>query len=407
MQSNYRKIGDFIQRISVRNTNGELSLLQGIKIDKYFMPSVANVVGTDLTRYKVVKPNQFSCNRMHVGRDERLPIALSTFNYDIIVSPAYDVFEIIDTDKLNSEYLMMWFSRSEFDRNCWFYTDTDVRGKLGWDSLCEMELPIPSIEKQKEIVAEYNTIVNRIKLNEQLNQKLEETAQAIYKHWFVDFEFPNDKGKPYKSSGGKMVFNEELDKDVPVEWGVKRMDEISEVIDSLHKTPIYSSKGYPMVRVTDINRRFLNLSNTLKVSKNIFDEFTKKYTPKKNDILMSRVGTYGISTFVGTKDNFCLGQNTIVIIPKKVGGTILFSALNDFYVKKQIEELVTGSTQKTISLKSIRSLKFILPNNVYSKISTYFIKLINKNLALGNVISSEIGELSKIKDLLLSKMLKI
>ena len=178
-ESNYKRLGDYIERINIKNNSGEITYLQGINIDKHFMPSVANIVGTDLSRYKIVKPNQFACNRMHVGRDYRLPIAVSEFDHDIIVSPAYDVFKIVDESKLNAEYLMMWFSRSEFDRNCWFYTDTDVRGKLGWDSFCDMQMPIPSIEIQNEIVKEYNTIINRINLNETLNQKLEETAQAL------------------------------------------------------------------------------------------------------------------------------------------------------------------------------------------------------------------------------------
>jgi len=178
MKSNYKRIGDFI-------------------------------VGTDLSKYRIVKPGQFSCNRMHVGRDYRLPIALSKEPKAFIVSPAYDVFEITKPDELLNDYLMMWFSRAEFDRNTWFYTDTDVRGKLGWDSFCDMILPIPSIAKQQAIVAEYQTVTNRIKLNEQINAKLEETAQALYRHWFVDFEFPNENGKPYKSSNGKMVYNDE------------------------------------------------------------------------------------------------------------------------------------------------------------------------------------------------------
>ena len=220
MKSNYKRLGKYIQQVKVKNSDGSTKSLLGINIDKYFMPSVANVVGTDLSRYKIVKKGQFSCNRMHVGRDKRLPVALSNQEDDFIVSPAYDVFEIFDKNILLPEYLMMWFSRKEFDRNAWFYTDADVRGGLHWDAFCNMQLPVPDIEKQKAIVKEYNTIVNRIKLNEQLNQKLEETSQAIYKQWFVDFEFPYENEKPYKSNGGDMVFNEELGEDVPVGWSV-------------------------------------------------------------------------------------------------------------------------------------------------------------------------------------------
>jgi restriction endonuclease S subunit len=183
----YKRLGDFIKRVSIKNSNGLVDILYGINIDKFFMPSVANVIGTDLSRYKVVTKNQFSCNRMHVGRDKRLPISLSLKNYDFIVSPAYDVFEITDTDIISSEYLMMWFTREEFDRNCWFHTDSDVRGKLDWDAFMDMELPIPTLEEQQQIVAEYNTVTNRIQLNEKINTNLEATAQALYKHWFVDF----------------------------------------------------------------------------------------------------------------------------------------------------------------------------------------------------------------------------
>lgn len=189
---NYKRLGDYIREVDVRNEDDSITNLLGINIDKYYMPSVANVVGTDLSRYKVVGKGQFSCNRMHVGRDKRLPIALSTKEDRFIVSPAYDVFEIIDKEELLPEYLMMWFSRKEFDRNTWFYTDADVRGGLNWNTFLDMQLPIPSPEKQCEIVAEYNAVQRRIDLNNQLIQKLEETAQAIYKQWFVDFE-NNDK----------------------------------------------------------------------------------------------------------------------------------------------------------------------------------------------------------------------
>ena len=228
MKSNYKKLGDFIRECKVRNEELAATTLLGINIDKFFMPSVANVVGTDMSVYKIVKKNQFACNRMHVGRDERLPVALSKSDEEFIVSPAYDVFEITDTEVLLPEFLMMWFSRREFDRNAWFYTDADVRGGLHWKAFYDMQLPIPHIDKQKEIVKEYNVILNRIALNNQLIQKLEETAQAIYKQWFVDFEFPDENGKPYKSNGGEMEFNAELEKEIPKGWKINCLDNVVE-----------------------------------------------------------------------------------------------------------------------------------------------------------------------------------
>src|SRR5690554_879044 len=185
----YKKLGDIIKFISNKNVDGIATILYGINIDKYFMPSVANTIGVDLKKYKVVVKNQFACNRMHVGRDERLPISMSTFDYPFIVSPAYDVFEVTDENVI-PEYLMLWFRRSEFDRQCWFYTDADVRGGLSLDALKSIAIRIPSIEKQREIVAQYQAVANKIKVNEQICEKLEATAQTLYKQWFVDFEFP-------------------------------------------------------------------------------------------------------------------------------------------------------------------------------------------------------------------------
>ncbi|MFV0142568.1 restriction endonuclease subunit S [Empedobacter falsenii] len=186
---NYKKLGDIVKFVSNKNVDGIATILYGINIDKFFMPSVANTIGVDLKKYKVVVKNQFACNRMHVGRDKRLPISMSTFDYPFIVSPAYDVFEVIDATVL-PEYLMLWFRRSELDRQCWFYTDADVRGGLSLEALKSIEIEIPSIEKQREIVAQYQAVENKIKVNEQICEKLDATAQTLYKQWFVDFEFP-------------------------------------------------------------------------------------------------------------------------------------------------------------------------------------------------------------------------
>ena len=178
---NYKKLGDIVKFVSNKNVDGIATILYGINIDKFFMPSVANTIGVDLKKYKVVVKNQFACNRMHVGRDERLPISMSTFDYPFIVSPAYDVFEVTDENVI-PEYLMLWFRRSEFDRQCWFYTDADVRGGLSLDALKSIEIRIPSIEKQREIVAQYQAVENKIKVNEQICEKLEATAQTLYNY---------------------------------------------------------------------------------------------------------------------------------------------------------------------------------------------------------------------------------
>lgn len=188
MRSNYKKLGNYIRQVNIKNTDGKVDMLVGVNLEKKFIPSVANIVGTDLTKYKVIKKGQFGCKLMSVGRDGKLPISLMKDYEKAIISSAYYVFEVKNENELLSDYLMMWLSRSENDRYLWFKSGADVRGSISWNDFCSIEINIPSIEKQREIVAEYYAITNRIKLNEQLNQKLEETAQAIYKEWFVDFE---------------------------------------------------------------------------------------------------------------------------------------------------------------------------------------------------------------------------
>ena len=164
MKSNYDVLGNHIQLIDTRNKDFVTEQVLGINIDKFFMPSVANVIGTDLSKYKLITKGKFACNPMHVGRDERLPVALYTEDTPAIVSPAYFMFEIIDSAVLNGEYLMMWFRRPEFDRSCWLHTDGSVRGGITWDDICRMEIPVPPMEKQLEIVKSFEQLLNVLRL---------------------------------------------------------------------------------------------------------------------------------------------------------------------------------------------------------------------------------------------------
>ena len=186
-----KRLGDYIRPVDVRNRDLKVTKLVGLTIDKAFIPSVANTIGTDLSNYKVISENQFACSLMQVSRDGKMPIAMFK-GEPCIMSPAYPMFEVSNTSELLPEYLMMWFSRSEFDREASFYAVGGVRGSLEWNDFCDMRLPIPSIEKQREIVAEYNTLQNRIETNKKLIATLEQTAQALYKHTFVDNIDPNN-----------------------------------------------------------------------------------------------------------------------------------------------------------------------------------------------------------------------
>ena len=172
MKSNYDVLGNHIRLVDTRNKDNITDRVLGINIDKFFMPSVANVIGTDLSKYKLISKGKFACNPMHVGRDERLPVALYEEDTPAIVSPAYFMFEIKDNMALDENYLMMWFRRTEFDRICWLHTDGSVRGGITWDDICRLELPVPTIEEQKEIVNQYKAITDRIALKKQINDNL-------------------------------------------------------------------------------------------------------------------------------------------------------------------------------------------------------------------------------------------
>lgn len=182
----YEPIGKYVHLVDERNTNLAISNLLGVAKEKVFMPSVANIVGTDLSKYKVIRKGRFACNLMHVSRDEVLPVSLYTIDEPAIISPAYPMFEVNDTNELLPEYLHLYLMRREFDREVVFYAMNGVRGGLEWDDFMNMQLPIPDIDEQRRIVAEYQTIEKRIKNNDRLIKKLEDAVQAIYYHLFVE-----------------------------------------------------------------------------------------------------------------------------------------------------------------------------------------------------------------------------
>ena len=159
----YKPIGKYIQLVDNRNKDLAVTNLLGINITKNFMPSVANVSGTDLSKYKIIQKGQFAYSAMQVGRDETIRIALYTDNEPAIISPAYSVIEVIDENELLPEYMMMWFQRPESDRYGWFISDSSVRASLDYDRLCEIEIPIPHIDEQRKYVNLYKGLLNNQK----------------------------------------------------------------------------------------------------------------------------------------------------------------------------------------------------------------------------------------------------
>lgn len=179
-----------------------------------------------MSTYKIVRRGQFAYGTVTSRNGDKISIALLDTYDNAIVSQAYKVFEIIDENLLLPEYLMMWFRRPEFDRYARFMSHGSTREVFDWSEMCDVELPIPDITEQRAIVDEYHVIQERIRLNETMISRLEDTAQALYRQWFVDYEFPDDSGKPYKSNGGEMEYSEELGKEVPKGWKIGKLESI-------------------------------------------------------------------------------------------------------------------------------------------------------------------------------------
>jgi type I restriction enzyme S subunit len=395
LKSSYKRIGDYIELVDERNKELNVDLLLGLSISKQFIPSVANTVGADMSNYKIIKKGQFACSIMQVRRDGKMPIALLQDFDEAIISQAYPVFRVIDENKLLPEYLMMWFSRSEFDRQATFHAVGGVRGSLEWDDFLDFELPIPSIEKQQEIVTEYNTITNRIALNEQLNQKLEETAQGIYKNWFVDFEFPNEEGKPYKSSGGRMEYNDELDIEIPEGWeSCDFKNHANIIMGQSPKGDTYNFKG---IGVPLINGPV---------------EFGSYYTEKRKwttsptklsqsgDLIVCVRGST-VGKFVKSDGEYCIGRGVCSIRGKESQYfvDILYRTL-----RRELESLSTGSTFPSWDRELISSIITIKPAvSLIIKFENY----VGKIFSVIEVNETENIKLWKIKELLLAKMVKV
>jgi type I restriction enzyme S subunit len=326
---------------------------------------------------------------------KKIPVALLQEVDEAIISQAYPVFEVKDENLLLPEYLMMWFTRAEFDREACFNAVGGVRGSLEWEDFTDMQLPIPSITKQLEIVKEYNTVVNRIKLNQQLIQKLEETAQAIYKLWFVDFEFHDEDGLPYKSNGGEMEFNEELEQEIPKGWKIGKMGDVTKI--TMGQSPLgefYNNEGIgtPLVNgPVEFGTYFTQKSK--------WTTTVTKLSEVGDLIICVRGSTTG--RFVKSDGRYCLGRG-VCSFRAKHSQTFV-----DLLYKNNINKLLsytTGSTFPNWDGQTLAKYPIIVPNKTsIMKFET----MVNSIIKFIEKLSIELEITNKMKDLLLTKLATI
>ena len=375
----YQRLGDYIREVNVRNRELKVTKPSGINIDKYFMPSVANVIGTDLSVYKLVTKMQFACNLMHVGRDEKIPMAMHLDDTPIIVSPAYFVFEIVEPDVLLPEYLMMWFRRPEFDRNAWFYTDADVRGGMDKNALLDMQFPIPSITLQREIVSEYETLANRIRLNNQMIQHLEATAQALYRKTFVD----------------------NIDKEnLPEGWRMGTIGEFCKEMKSggtpsrNHKE-YWDKKDYPWLKTGEVQNNVI-----IDVEEYISEEGMKNSSAKiipRGSVIMAMYGGGTVSNVAYLDCDTTTNQACCnMICYSKQDAAFLFFHLR--YHQEDIKRLANGGAQENLSQELIAQQPIFLFND--KEMKSLFVPILDNLI----VMYKEKSKLTELQSLLLAKM---
>ena len=347
MKNDYKRLGDYIREVDVRNRDLEVKKLVGLTIDKSFIPSVANVIGTDLSKYKVIRKKQFACSLMQVSRDEKIPIAMSE-ETEAIMSPAYPMFEITDTTKLLPEYLMMWFSRKEFDREASFYAVGGVRGSLTWEDFCNLKIPIPSIEQQQKIMSEYKAVTRRIRLNEQIIAKLEETAQALYRKMFVD------------------GINKE---NLPEGWRIGTLEMLCELIIA-GTIPVYSDESQHLV----LGQK-CNYNGCIDLSKARGHKPKTGCTPLKfGDILINSTGkgTLGRVGQIYFQPKDVTFDSNMTMVRVKEDYLIEYVGSYVSQQEKMFVHISQGSTDQTrLYCSMIRPLKIIIPDDdtlkTYSK----------------------------------------
>lgn len=366
MKNNYRKLGDYIQSVDVRNSDLKVSHLLGLSIEKCFIESIANTIGTDFRPYKIVKKGQFAYGPVTSRNGDKITIALLKEANVCIISSSYSVFEITDTTKLLPEYLMLWFSRPEFDRYARYKSHGSVREIFDWDEMCRVELPIPDLKEQEKIVNTYNAITKRIQLKQKINENLEKTAQCLFEEYYR---------------------KENLEKVI--------LSNLVDVRDGTHDSPVFLPKGYPLVTSQNLSPFYINKNETNKISEEDYKKINERSLVETNDILMSMIGTVGNVSLV-TDEKVTFAIKNVALLKTSMNTTYrnwVLCFLKSHNFSKWLNETLTGSTQQYVSLGEIRKISFKIPT----------INELNKfNLATNpiiNMIIKETAELVKLQEL--------
>ena len=374
MRTDYKVLGDYIQLVDKRNRDLSITNLLGVSIEKRFIPSIANIIGTDLSSYKVVQTGQFAYGPVTSRNGEKISIAYLDGD-DCIISSSYTVFEVVNKDELDPEYLMLWFSRPEFDRYARYKSHGSVREIFDWDELCMVELPVPTIEEQRNIVKAYKTITNRIALKKKINDNLEAQASAIY-HSLFDEQSEWSKGSV--SDFGEVVGGATPSKDI---------DEY------------FCSDGIVWLTPKDLTttgKKFIYKGET-NITEAAYHSCSTKLLPKGSVLLTSRapVGCVAIAM-----TDLCTNQGFKSIIPKSEFGT----AFVYYFLKENRQLLDSHSSGTTFMEISGNVLKAIPASTPPEELTKKFSSMCEPIFAYQEQIEAEILQLLELQRTMVSQI---
>ena len=375
MKEGYRLLGDFIRQVDIRNTDGKEENLLGVSVQKMFIPSIANTVGTDFTKYKVVKRGQFTYIPDTSRRGDKIGIALLTDYDEGLVSNIYTVFEVKNENELLPEYLMLWFSRPEFDRYARFKSHGSVREIMDWDGMCKVELPVPSIDKQRSIVKAYQTITERIELKRRINDNLEAQLSGVY-HRF--FDAPGNSVPGLISDLGEVVGGATPSTDNP---------------------EYFCDDAIAWISPKDLTGTGLKFiyRGELCITESAYNSCSTKLMPAGTVLFTSRapVGTVAIAM-----NDICTNQGFKSVIPKKeIGTAFVYYFLKEN--KQLIESHASGTTFMEVSGTVLKSIPAIVPKpEVASRFAAICMPLFEEQ----RQNELEIGRLQELRQTLISSI---
>lgn len=388
----YKTIEELVTRVDERNSDGTVSELIGVSIDKCFIKSVANTNGTDLSKYKIIRKNDFAVSLMQVSRDGKIPVARLEEYEEAIMSPAYPIFRVKDKNIILPEYLEMWFKRPEFDREAAFIAVGGVRGSMPWEEFAKMKLPVPSIEKQKKIVNAYKTVTDRIVLKQKINDNLEATVQAIFKSVFIDYE-----GVEYSD-----YLEFEFGK-YPATWNLVDLDTVVDVRDGTHDSPNPTESGRYLITSRHLLPYAIDRSDAYFISEADFKKANERSKVEYGDILFSMIGTIGIISFITDKEVDFAIKNVGLFRTSQNPAIRYFilSYLKSKIVENYISSYMAGSTQSYVSLNVLRKIPLILPpedvlQHFENQVTPLYAKMIEDTY--------EIANLKDLKDVITTSM---